>query len=82
MSFPPPMEIEITSTIDEELLGKGLTLNDTLMRVLYRHDDIANGVGPTQPSVTSATRSSVAPLVNVTHEDDESDDDFGQLAHR
>ncbi|KAI3820077.1 hypothetical protein L1987_13933 [Smallanthus sonchifolius] len=72
----------INTTSDEELLGKGLTLNDTLMRVLRRHDDIANGVGPTQPSVTSATRSSVAPLVNVTHEDDESDDDFGQLAHR
>ena len=66
---------------DEDLLGKGLTLNDTLMRVLRRHDDIVNG-GVTQPIVTTARESSVAPLVNVTHEDDESDDDFGQLAHR
>ncbi|KAI7737324.1 hypothetical protein M8C21_016182 [Ambrosia artemisiifolia] len=70
----------VNTTSDEQLLGKGLTLNDTLMRVLKRHDDIANGVAPNQPSVT--TDSSIAPLVNVTHEDDESDDDFGLLAHR
>ncbi|PWA77001.1 target of Myb protein 1 [Artemisia annua] len=71
----------INTTLDEGLLGKGLTLNDTLMRVLRRHDDIVNG-GVTQPIVTTARESSVAPLVNVTHEDDESEDDFGQLAHR
>ncbi|KAI7734322.1 hypothetical protein M8C21_000205 [Ambrosia artemisiifolia] len=72
----------VNSTSDEKLLGKGLALNDTLMRVLRRHDDIAKGVHPTQAVVTTATESSVAPLVNVTHEDDESDDDFGHLAHR
>ncbi|KAL8196752.1 hypothetical protein R6Q57_024515 [Mikania cordata] len=71
----------VNTTSDEELLGKGLTLNDTLMRVLRRHDDIAKGVDPTQPSVTSSTDYSVA-LVNVPHDDDEPEDDFGQLAHR
>lgn len=58
-----------------------MALNDTLMRVLRLHDDIAQG-GPTQPVVTRTSESTVVPLVNVTHEDDESDDDFGQLAHR
>ncbi|XP_023755684.1 TOM1-like protein 4 [Lactuca sativa] len=71
----------VNTTSDEELLGKGLALNDTLMRVLRLHDDIAQG-GPTQPVVTRTSESTVVPLVNVTHEDDESDDDFGQLAHR
>lgn len=70
----------VNTTSDEDLLGKGLTLNDTLMRVLRRHDDIAKG-GQSQ-SQTMLPESSVAPLVNVTHEDDESEDDFGQLAHR
>ncbi|KAK1432356.1 hypothetical protein QVD17_09252 [Tagetes erecta] len=71
----------INSTSDEKLLGKGLSINDTLMNVLARHDAIAKGAA-TRPILVGAQENSVAPLVNVTQEDDESDDDFSQLNHR
>lgn len=64
---------------DEELLGQGLALNDSLQRVLRQHDDIVKG---TANSGARETETSVLPLVNVHHEDDDSDDDFAQLAHR
>ncbi|KAK6943233.1 VHS domain [Dillenia turbinata] len=41
----------LTSTVDEELLGQGLELNDSLQNLLAKHDAMASGSPlPTQPS--------------------------------
>ncbi|KAF5955156.1 hypothetical protein HYC85_008012 [Camellia sinensis] len=78
-SYQKRVMILVNNTVDEVLLLKGLSLNDDLQRVLSRHDDIAKGT----PTLGVGTpENSVTPLVNVNHEDEESEDDFGQLAHR
>ncbi|KAI9113283.1 hypothetical protein K1719_015808 [Acacia pycnantha] len=70
----------VNNTSDEKLLGEGLALNDSLQRVLRQHHDIEKGTTPNKGEGTSVL--SVLPLVNVNHEDDESEDDVGQLTHR
>lgn len=54
-------------------------MNDSLQRVLKQHDDIANGTATRE---ATGAESSALPIINVSHEDDESEDDFAQLARR
>ncbi|XP_039117094.1 TOM1-like protein 3 [Dioscorea cayenensis subsp. rotundata] len=67
----------VNNTGDEGLLFQALALNDDLQRVLERHDELAKG-----SSAIGSAPVSAAPLVNVSHEEDELEDDFSQLSRR
>ncbi|KAJ0973163.1 hypothetical protein J5N97_021122 [Dioscorea zingiberensis] len=67
----------VNNTGDEGLLFQALALNDDLQRVLERHDEISKGT-----STGGSVPVPAASLVNVSHEDDELEDDFSQLSRR
>ncbi|XP_077249801.1 TOM1-like protein 3 [Tasmannia lanceolata] len=72
----------VNNTADEELLNQGLVLNDELQRVVCQYDNLVKRTKETPTIGVVSKEMSVAALVNLNQEDDESDDNLSQLARR
>ncbi|KAL5709834.1 hypothetical protein ACHQM5_020473 [Ranunculus cassubicifolius] len=86
----------LSSTSNEELLARGLELNDCLQSLLVKHDAIASGSPlPSQvrdpiPPSSSEARDELSPTSpfpiavsqQLEDEEEDEDDDFAQLARR
>ncbi|URE31099.1 VHS and GAT domain containing protein [Musa troglodytarum] len=78
----------INSIRDEELLARGLELNDNLQSLLAKHDAIASG-SPLAAEVSDSVPSPGTPVIpqpsatsRYDAEEEDEDDDFAQLARR
>nr|CAD1822024.1 unnamed protein product [Ananas comosus var. bracteatus] len=77
----------VSSTGDEELLGEGLALNDSLQSLLAKHDAIASGSplpieAPVHRPIPKEPVKITTPAIKKFEDEADDDDGFAQLAQR